>query len=126
MATTTKEGGKTPNATKYIHDELLFEATVQAQVVAVSAWVSANPGAVITPIDGKLAEGGLPPYLRRDHGKRANINRKLAEGVTVKEFLAYARGQGGGYVDLVAGLTGGYSRTANSYGRPVVELVSKG
>ena len=105
----------------YAPTEGLGEATTQAQVKHIVAWVMANPGAVITPT-GNLAQGGLPPYLRRDTGKRADINRKLTEGVSVAEFLAYARHLGGGYVDLAAALHGGYSRTANGYGKPAVTL----
>ena len=98
------------------------EMAPKAQINAVAAWVAANPTARIAPIGGKLAEGGLPAYLRRDSGKRADINRVLAEGASVAEFLAYARPLGGGYVDLAAALTGGYSRSAAGYGNPVVTL----
>ena len=106
----------------YAPNPELNDATTQAQVNSLAAWVAANPTAVISPIAGKLAEGGLPAYLRRDHGKRADINRKLAEGPTVAEFLAYARPLGGGYVDLVAAVHGGYSRSANGYGKPYVNI----
>jgi hypothetical protein len=112
----------TNKAAAYAPTEDLNDATTQAQVNALAAWVAANPTAVITPIAGKLAEGGLPAYLRRDHGKRADINRRLAEGITVAEFLAYARPLGGGYVDLVAAVHGGYSRSANGYGKPYVNI----
>jgi len=100
------------------------DATIKAQVAAIAAWVAANPTASISPIAGKLAEGGLPAYLRRDSGKRADINRYMAEGGSVAEFLAYARPLGGGYVDLAAGLTGGYSRSAAGYGNPVVKVTA--
>ena len=98
------------------------DAAIKQQVAAIAAWVAANPTARIAPIGGKLAEGGLPAYLRRDTGKRADINRVLAEGASVADFLAYARPLGGGYVDLAAALTGGYSRSAAGYGKPVVTL----
>ena len=71
-----------------------------------------------------IAEGGLPPYLRRDIGKRADINRTLSQGLSVAEFLATARPLGGGYTDLVAALSGGYSRSAVGYGSPCVKLVA--
>ena len=88
----------------------------QAQVKAVAAWVAANPTAKIAPIS--IGEGGLPVYLRRDTGKRADINRLMVEGTTVADFLPTSRKLGGGYTDLVAGLLGGYSRSAAGYGTP--------
>ena len=94
----------------------------KAQVNAVAAWVAANPKAMIKPT--AIGEGGLPAYLRRDTGKRADINRLLATPVKVAAFIPKARSLGGGYTDLVAALTGGYSRSANGYGTPVVELVA--
>jgi|TARA_A100001518_G_C1175882_1_gene25713 hypothetical protein len=92
----------------------------QAQATAVALWVAANPGAVIKPKG--IAEGGLPAYIRKPTGKRADINRMFTEGVTVGEFLAKARKLGGGYTDLVAGLAGGYSPSASTYGLPAITL----
>ena len=88
----------------------------QQQVKAVAAWCAANPTAKIAPIS--IGEGGLPVYLRRDTGKRADINRLMVEGVTVANFRPQAAKLGGGWTDLVAGLLGGYSRSATVYGTP--------
>ncbi len=92
----------------------------QAQINAVALWVAANPKAVIKPVG--IAEGGLPAYLRKPTGKRATINYLFTEGVTVGEFLAKARKLGGGYTDLVAGLAGGYSPSATTYGVAAITL----
>ena len=98
------------------------QALPKAQVNEVAAWVAANPKATIVATG--IAEGGLPPYLRRDTGKRANINRTLSQGLTVAEFLTAARPLGGGSTALVAALAGGYSRSAVGYGSPCVKLVA--
>ena len=88
----------------------------KAQVKCVAAWVAANPTAKIAPI--AIAEGGLPTYLRNDTGKRADINRVMVAGVTMAKYLPISRKLGGGYTDIVAGLLGGYSRSAAGYGNP--------
>lgn len=92
----------------------------QAQINAVALWVAANPKAVIKAKG--IAEGGLPAYIRKPTGKRATINYMFTEGVTVGEFLAKARKLGGGYTDLVAGLAGGYSPSATTYGVAAITL----
>ena len=93
------------------------------QVAEVAAWVAANPNATIKPIG--IAEGALPIYLRRDTGKRATINRMLTEGLTVQAFILKARPLGGGWVDLVAALMGGYSRAVTGYGVAAVAIEAK-
>ena len=100
-----------------------FNTMVESdQDKAVAIWVAANPKAVIKPVG--IGEGGLPAYLRRDTGKRADINRMLASGLPVAKFIPEARKLGGGYRDLAAALAGGYSRKAVGYGKGVVELVA--
>ena len=89
---------------------------------AVAVWVAANPNATIKPVG--IPEGGLPTYLRKDTGKRADINRLLATGPSVAKYLPQARQLGGGYRDLAAALAGGYSRKASGYGVPAVKLVA--
>ena len=101
------------------------DLTVTQQVANVAAWVVANKGATIKPVVAKVAVGNLPAYIRRAEGKRATINHMLtakAEGVKVADFLVEAAKLGGGYVDLVAALAGGYSRSSKVYGRPVVTI----
>jgi hypothetical protein len=100
------------------------EAEGKVQNHAIAAFVAANPGCTIQPIKGRIAEGGLPTYLRRDSGKRADICRMLAKPIGVNKFLVEARKLGGGYTDLVAALVGGYSRSAVGYGVPIVEIVA--
>ena len=89
---------------------------------AVAVWVAANPNATIKAVG--IPEGGLPTYLRKDTGKRADINRLLATGLSVAKYLPQARQLGGGYRDLAAALAGGYSRKASGYGVPAVKLVA--
>ena len=110
MTKTTKQ------ATSFEAPEEFGAMAPQAQVKAVAAWCAANPTAKIAAIS--IAEGGLPIYLRRDTGKRADINRLMVEGATVKDFRPLAAKLGGGWTDLVAGLLGGYSRSAAGYGTP--------
>ena len=112
MTTTTKTAKQ---ATFQAPDDFGAMAP-QQQVKAVAAWCAANPTAKIAAIS--IAEGGLPIYLRRDTGKRADINRLMVEGATVKDFRPQAAKLGGGWTDLVAGLLGGYSRSAAGYGTP--------
>ena len=95
----------------------------QAQDKAVSIWSAANLGAEIVPVN--IPEGGLPAYLRRDVGKRADINRMLASPIPVAKFIVEARKLGGGWRDLSAALVGGYSRSAFGYGNPVVKVQLK-
>ena len=48
----------------------------------------------------------------------------LTQGLTVQDFIKAARPLGGGWVDLVAALVGGYSRAVPGYGTPAVRLVA--
>lgn len=113
-----------PKRTTFEAPDGFKEAEGKVQNHAIAAFVAANPGSVIQPIMGRIAEGGLPTYLRRDSGKRADICRMLAKPIGVSKFLMESRKLGGGYTDLVAALTGGYSRSAVGYGIPVVEVVA--
>ena len=92
------------------------EMAPKVQVNTVAAWVAANPTAKVAAI--AIAEGGLPTYLRNDVGKRADINRMMVEGMAMAKYLPLSRKLGGGYTDIVAGLLGGYSRSAAGYGNP--------
>ena len=113
---------KTKTTTTFEAPEGFNEALLKAQINAVSAWVAANPTATIEAIG--IGEGGLPTYLRRDTGKRADINRMMVEGGSVKALLPKAAKLGGGWTDIVAGLTGGYSRSPAGYGVPAFKLVA--
>ena len=123
MTTTTKatKAIKTTPAT-FEAPEGFNEALLKVQVNAVAAWVAANPTATLQAVG--IGEGGLPTYLRRDNGKRADINRMMVEGGSVKALLPKAAKLGGGWTDIVAGLSGGYSRSAAGYGTPAFKLVA--
>ena len=110
----------TPTSATFEAPEGFGAMVLKEQTQALHAWVAANPTATIQPTG--IGEGGLPAYLRRDTGKRADINRMLASPIAVAKFLVEARKLGGGYTDLVAALTGGYSRSAVGYGNAVVKL----
>ncbi len=107
---------KTTKQVAFEAPEGFAEMAPKVQVNTVAAWVAANPTAKIAPIS--IADGGLPTYLRRDVGKRADINRLMVAGVTMAKYLPISRKLGGGYTDIVAGLLGGYSRSAAGYGTP--------
>ena len=92
------------------------------QVDVVAAWVAANPTAKVEAIS--IAEGGLPTYLRRDVGKRADINRLMVSGISLAKYRPLAAKLGGGWTDIVAGLLGGYSRSAAGYGNPHFKLIA--
>ena len=109
-------GTKTIKQVAFEAPEGFAEMAPKVQVNTVAAWVAANPTAKVAPIS--IADGGLPTYLRRDVGKRADINRLMVAGVTMAEYLPTSRKLGGGYTDIVAGLLGGYSRSAAGYGTP--------
>tara|TARA_R100001594_G_scaffold1044_1_gene4268 strand:- start:111 stop:458 length:348 start_codon:yes stop_codon:yes gene_type:complete len=114
--------GKPTKQVIFVAPEGFNEMLPSQQANTVAVWLAANPNATITPTG--IAEGGLPPYLRRDTGKRADINRLLASRIKVAEFIPQARKLGGGYTDLVAALVGGYSRSSAGYGKGVIELVA--
>ena len=115
--------GKTIKATISVFTlpEGFKDMAPQAQDKAVSIWCAANPGAQIVPVN--IPEGGLPVHLRRDVGKRADINRLFASPILVSKFIPEARKLSGGWRDLSAALIGGYSRSAFGYGNPAVKLV---
>jgi hypothetical protein len=118
MSSTTKSTPTTFEAPEGFVDLLPKE-----QIKVVGAWYAANPTATIEAKG--IGEGGLPAYLRRDTGKRADINRMMVTGGTIRAFIPQAVKLGGGWMDLVAGLTGGYSRSAAGYGNPAFKLVAK-
>ena len=91
------------------------------QVHTLAVWAIANPNATIYPM--AIPEGGLPVYLRRDTGKRADICRMFSQPVKLGKFLADARKLGGGYTDLIAALLGGYSPVAIGYGTAAAAAV---
>jgi hypothetical protein len=113
-----------PKQATFVAPDGFKEAEGKVQNHAIAAFVAANPGCIMQPIKGRIAEGGLPTYLRRDSGKRADICRMLAKPITISMFLIEARKLGGGYTDIVAAIAGGYSRSAVGYGTPIVEIVA--
>jgi hypothetical protein len=120
----SKQTSALPKQAVFQAPEDFWQAEAKVQNNIVGVWIAANPACVIRPIEGRIAEGGLPAYLRRDTGKRADINRMLGQPIGVAKFLVDARKLGGGYTDLVAALAGGYSRSAVGYGTPVVQLTA--
>jgi len=76
---------KTTKQVTFEAPEGFAEMAPKVQVNTVAAWVAANPTAKIAPI--AIADGGLPTYLRRDVGKRADINRLMVAGVTMAKYL---------------------------------------
>ena len=91
------------------------------QVHALALWAIANPNATIYPM--AIPEGGLPVYLRRDTGKRADINRMLCKPIKLGKFIVDARKLGGGWTDLIAAINGGYSPVAIGYGTTAAAAV---
>ena len=106
----------TKQVNKFQDLEALANATPKEQGNMLAVWVIANKGAKIVP-NGSVAPGNLPAYLRRGTGKRADINKCFDATITVADFLAVAKPLGGGYTDLAAALLGGYSRSANGFGK---------
>ena len=104
--------------------ETFTQALKDVQNNIVHTWLAANPGATINPIATQVAEGGLPSYLKKGTGKRADINRMMVKGVPVAKFLPAAKPLGGGYPDLVAGLLGGYSPSSKTWGKPAFTLTA--
>ena len=84
------------------------------QDAAVKAFMSANPKAMITP------KGDVPPYLRRQVGKRYEICTLL--NGNAREFVKSAHELGGGTRDLAAALAGGYTPSSKFYGQPFIDL----
>ena len=104
--------------------EGFLDALGKEQKRTLGIWLAANPTARIEAIDGVVAEGGLPPYIRKPTGRRADINHMMVKGMTVKAFLPLAARLGGGFTDIIAALNGGYSPSSTTWGRPTVRLVA--
>ena len=113
---------KTSTTTKFeLPEGFARDMLPKQQVHALALWVAANPSATIYPV--AIPEGGLPVYLRKDTGKRADICRMLNSPIPVGKFLVEARKLDGGYTDLVAALLGGYSPSAIGYGTAAAAAV---
>ena len=97
--------------------ESVLEMTESRQDQAVKAFVAANPKSVIV-LTGEA--GSVPPYLRRQSGKRFEICSAL--GGSAREFVKLATPLGGGVRDVSAALAGGYSRTSKFYGQSFISL----
>ena len=97
--------------------ESFLEMTESHQDRAVKAFVAANPKSKIV-LTGEA--GSVPPYLRRQSGKRFEICSML--GGSAREFVKFATPFGGGVRDLSAALSGGYSRTSKFYGQSFISL----
>ena len=106
------------NVTFEVTKEFL-DMTNAAQDHAVKAFIDANPGASLCPA-GK--DGALPPYLKRQSGKRHNINVLMSTRTDARELLAAAKPLGGGHRDIAAGLAGGYGPSSKSYGTSFIVL----
>ena len=104
--------------------EGFLDALGKEQTRTLAIWLAANPTARIEAIDGVVAEGGLPPYIRKPTGKRADINHMMVKGMTVAAFLPEAARLGGGYTDIIAALNGGYSPSSMTWGRPAIRLLA--
>ncbi len=103
--------------------ETMPRASLGAQKIEVQAWCAANPTAIIRVLN--IPDGGLPPYVRKQEGKRAECNRLLTQGLTPAMYNLAARAYGGGWTDLIAAVLGGYSPTAPGFGTPAVAIVAK-
>ena len=113
----TKQTAKS-NSNFEVTPEFL-DATESQQDTAVKAFISANPQAVTVPV----TEGSIPPYLRRQSGKRFDINLAFtSSALSAKDGVKLATSLGGGYRDIAALLAGGYSRTSKFYGQSFIEL----
>jgi hypothetical protein len=106
------------NVTFEVTEEFLG-MTESQQDHSVKAFISANPGATVRPV-GK--DGGLPPYLIRQSGKRFEINVMMSTSIDARKLLTVAKPLGGGYRDISAGVAGGYGRTSKSYGTSFITL----
>jgi hypothetical protein len=117
----------TKTKTTFEAPEDFGKLTVSQANRIVGMYIAANPGATIYAVEGMWAEG-LPMYIRKVTGKRADIHRMVgdagAEGITFKAYLAKAIRLGGGYTDITAMLNGGFSPTANGYGKSTVRLTA--
>ena len=124
---TTKPGLPSKTTTFEVTDTFIHDAR-KVQNAALAAYLAANPGAYVGPaIRNKkavVAQGCLPAYLRSPNGKRADIVRLMVKGMPVAKFLVAARLQGGGYTDLIAGVSGGYSPSSPTWGKPAFTITS--
>jgi hypothetical protein len=105
-----------------------FDKMTEAQAIKlVGIWVGANPTARVYAIDG-MFPNGLPMYLRKPTGKRADIHRMVADagdvGMAMGAYLDKARRLGGGYRDILAMLQGGFTPSSTSWGTPTIKLVA--
>ena len=115
---------KLAKSTKFEVTDTFAQALKEVQNNIVHIFLAANPGARLDPIATEVVEGGLPSYLKKRTGKRADINRMMVKGVPVAKFLPAAKPLGGGYPDLVAGLLGGYSPSSKTWGKPAFTLTA--
>ena len=105
-----------------------FDKMTDTQAIRlVGIWVAANPTARIYPLEG-MWPNGLPMYIRKPTGKRADIHRMVAdageEGMAMGAYLDKARKLGGGYRDLLAMYLGGFTPSSAGYGKPTVRLTA--
>ena len=120
----SKQASALPKRAVFEAPEGFMDAMPKVQITMLKVWVAANPGCIIEPIEGRLAEGGLPPYLKRDQGKRANIHRLASVPIGVTKFMLEAAKYGGGYPDLLALVAGGFGPSASTWGTAFVRLVA--
>jgi len=105
-----------------------FDKMTEAQATKLMGiWVGANPTARVYAIDG-MFPNGLPMYLRKPTGKRADIHRMVADagdvGMAMGAYLDKARRLGGGYRDLLAMWQGGFTPSSTSWGKPTIKLIA--
>jgi hypothetical protein len=120
----SKQTSALPKQAVFQAPEGFMEAMPKVQITMLKVWVAANPGCIIEPIEGRLAEGGLPPYLRMPDSKRARIHRLASVPIGVTKFMLEAAKDGGGYPDLLALVAGGFGPSASTWGTAFVRLVS--
>tara|TARA_R110002012_G_scaffold287626_2_gene480068 strand:- start:171 stop:521 length:351 start_codon:yes stop_codon:yes gene_type:complete len=112
------------NKTTFEAPEGFLDALGKEQRRTLGIWLAANPTARIEAIDGVVAEGELPAHIRKPEGRRADINRMMTKGMTVKAFLPLAARLGGGHTDIIAALNGGYGPSSTTWGRPAIRLLA--
>jgi hypothetical protein len=105
-----------------------FDKMTDSQATRLMAiWVAANPLARIYLIEGLWADG-LPVYIRKPTGKRADIHRLVGdagvEGIGIGPYLEKARKLGGGYRDVLAMHLGGFTPSSVGYGKPTIRLAA--
>ena len=94
---------------KPLDGDELQAAPNTALVAHLRAFITANPSAVISPTDA-IGVGALHPYLKKATGKRATIAAMLTKPVKAADFETAAKPLGGGYLDAVAAIYGGFAR----------------